>query len=138
MERDQARKLPDGQEGPECPPWLFCRRCVPDPKLRSRWVSQGEGEPFAAVCLPGHLLEEWDGELRSLGRENVSLVDRLNSLLLSFDTHLRIRPDCSALERELQRLAGHARCAVRSAVGTAGRTKVREKMYTIHFKDSYV
>ncbi len=129
MKDSPVKKLPDGQEGPECPWWLYIQRCVPDKAQKARWKSESDGELFAAIGLPGRLLEEWEDEVRSLGRESVCLVERLNNLLFSFDTRLRLKPDCSRVGIEIRRLAGKAKSAVVGASGTAGRLKVRQKIF---------
>ena len=72
MDDSPVTKLHDSDEGLPCPWGLFVNHFVSDQKLRARWVSQGECDPWAAVALPGRLLEVWEEELHSLGCDHVT------------------------------------------------------------------
>ena len=83
------------------PPWLFVQQVVPDANVTKRWEAQGQVGPFVAIGIPGRMLETWDEEVREVGRQNFSITDRLNTLLLSWEIPFRLSPDDDGLEKDL-------------------------------------
>ena len=94
------------EQGCEVPEWFSVTKCIPDARLRSRWIGEGH-EVFAVCAISGRLLEHWQ-ELDNLrGSKTIPVLVRFNQALQHGHVPIRVTKDPRQLETEIQAIQGN-------------------------------